>query len=151
MIYIAHRGNLNGTNIDKENHPDYINKAIKAGFDVEIDTWFIDGKYVLGHDNPKYDVKLGFLLKNCENKWVHAKNIKALYKLHRQFPNVFFHDKDDAVLTSSNFIWMYVGKRPLTNHSIAVLPEKSKYHVNELGRCAGICSDVIHKYKGDYL
>lgn len=151
MIYIAHRGNLNGPNISNENHPDYINEAIRAGFDVEIDVWFVDGKYMLGHDNPKYEVEWSFLLKDGENKWLHARDIETLYKLHRQFPNVFFHNKDEAVLTSSNFIWTYTGRRPLTNHSIAVLPEKSKYHVSELNGCAGICSDVICEYKEDYL
>ena len=37
MILIAHRGNTIGPNIEKENHPDYIDEAIKKGFDVEVD------------------------------------------------------------------------------------------------------------------
>ena len=37
MLLIAHRGNINGPDKAKENHPDYINKAIEAGYNVEID------------------------------------------------------------------------------------------------------------------
>jgi hypothetical protein len=51
MILISHRGNINGKQPDKENHPLYIFEAIKQGFQVEIDVWFIDGKFKLGHDN----------------------------------------------------------------------------------------------------
>lgn len=145
MIYIAHRGNLKGPNIDNENHPDYINEAIRAGFDVEIDIWFIDDKYVLGHDHPLILVKEKFLLTN--GLWVHAKNIEALDKLHGKIEHLFFHDSDDAVLTSSNYIWTYVGKRPLTKNSIAVLPEQTNYTLSELKTCAGICSDKIVDYR----
>jgi len=36
-IFIAHRGNIGLANSKKENSPEYIDEAIKAGFDVEID------------------------------------------------------------------------------------------------------------------
>ena len=36
MIYISHRGNLNGKS-DRENQPDYLEEALAQGFDVEID------------------------------------------------------------------------------------------------------------------
>ena len=42
MKLIAHRGNVNGPNPDKENHTDYINEAIILGYDVEIDVWFVN-------------------------------------------------------------------------------------------------------------
>jgi hypothetical protein len=50
MILISHRGNINGKQPNKENHSLYIFEAIKQGFQVEIDVWFIDGKFKLGHD-----------------------------------------------------------------------------------------------------
>ena len=34
QFLISHRGNLNGKNVDFENHPDYIMAAINKGFDV---------------------------------------------------------------------------------------------------------------------
>jgi hypothetical protein len=36
----------------KENSPDYIWRAIQAGYNVEVDVWFVDGKFKLGHDEP---------------------------------------------------------------------------------------------------
>ena len=55
MILISHRGNLNGKIPLRENEPDYIWLAIQAGYNVEIDIWFVDGKFKLGHDEPTYD------------------------------------------------------------------------------------------------
>ena len=43
MILISHRGNIDGKIVERENHPDYIDKAISEEFDVEIDVWMIEG------------------------------------------------------------------------------------------------------------
>ena len=72
MKLIAHRGNVDGPNPDKENHPDYINEAIILGYNVEIDVWFINNKYYLGHNNPIYEIKYNFLFDS--RFWLHAKN-----------------------------------------------------------------------------
>ena len=36
MIYIAHRGLIDGPNIDLENNPEHIDSIVKLGFDAEI-------------------------------------------------------------------------------------------------------------------
>ena len=41
MKFISHRGNINGKNESMENHPLAIQTALNAGFDVEIDVWFV--------------------------------------------------------------------------------------------------------------
>ena len=44
MILISHRGNITGPNKEMENKPEYIEKTLKMGYDVEIDVWcFGDG------------------------------------------------------------------------------------------------------------
>ena len=43
MILISHRGNINGKNINQENHPDYVQAALDKEYDVEI----IKNEYVL--------------------------------------------------------------------------------------------------------
>ena len=64
MIFISHRGNLDGLNPDRENSPDYIDEAIKLGFDVEVDVRTKDGQLWLGHDEPQYkDVVIGETVK----------------------------------------------------------------------------------------
>ena len=45
MKLISHRGNLEGPNPERENHPDYIYGALQAGYDVEIDVWWVEGKF----------------------------------------------------------------------------------------------------------
>ena len=65
MIFISHRGNLSGPNPKLENSINYINEALKK-FDVEIDLWFHQRKFYLGHDMPQYEVDINFLkIKNC--------------------------------------------------------------------------------------
>jgi len=144
MIFISHRGNINGINKKSENNPKYIQSAINKGFNVEIDVWYKDAFY-LGHDRPQFKVTKRFL----ENKklWCHAKNLEALEKLQKINTKHFWHQEDDYTLTSNGFIWTYPGKK-LSNKSICVLPELKK---NKLPKfISGICSDFIEKYKNIY-
>lgn len=144
MKLIAHRGNLNGPQPDKENSPDYISKAIESGYNVEIDIWFIDDKWYLGHDNPTYEIKYHFLFDS--RFWLHAKNGEAFDKLLKDKNynfNVFWHTTEDWVLTSKKYIWTYPNKILYLN-SICVLPELG--YNGDLNKCDGICTDFIYKY-----
>ena len=144
MILISHRGNINGKNIPLENSPDYIKNAIHLGYDVEVDIWYHNNTFWLGHDNPKYQIGLYFLLENADKLWCHAKNIEAIIEMKKEKSiNCFWHQKDDITLTSKGYIWAYPGKQSIKN-SIAVLPEIYKDNVD---KCIGICSDYIKKYK----
>jgi hypothetical protein len=140
MIFIAHRGNIVGANPVMENHPSYIKYALQLGFDVEIDVWFIDGKFGLGHDKPQYEVGPEFF--HNSKFWLHCKNIEALEKMvTHPVVNAFFHDQDDCTLTSQQYIWTYPkAKLPLTERSIAVMPERVNWA--GLENCFGICTDT---------
>ena len=61
MILISHRGNINGSIPERENEPLYIIEALEKGFDVEVDVWWKDDGFWLGHDEPQYQVKEEFL------------------------------------------------------------------------------------------
>jgi len=139
MKLISHRGNLNGRIPERENSPDYIKEALELGYDVEIDVWFIDDVYYLGHDEPQYIINVEFL-KN-EKFWCHAKDIQTLYQmLLEENIHCFFHQEDDITLTSKNILWTFPGKE-LTTSSICVMPEKQN-----LGNILGVCSDSIIEY-----
>jgi hypothetical protein len=145
MRLISHRGNLNGKMESWENEPTYIDLAIKKGFDVEIDVWFIDGILFLGHDEPQYSVDFIWFLDRISKLWIHCKNTEALVyfrECESEF-NFFWHQEDDATLTSKNYIWAYPGKQPIKN-SIAVMPELNN---DDVSKCLGICSDHIINYK----
>ena len=64
MKAISHRGNINSIEKDRENSPDYINEALKNGFDVEVDVRFENGKFFLGHDFNQFEIDKKFLLNN---------------------------------------------------------------------------------------
>ena len=61
MIYISHRGNISGKNRDLENTPDYIDRALDLGYDVEVDLWVHDSQLFLGHDSGHSEIDLSFL------------------------------------------------------------------------------------------
>lgn len=148
-IFIAHRGNLSGPAKDKENHPDHIINAITYGqendfnIDVEIDVWVKNSRIILGHDEPQYEVTEEFLVDNLTFLWCHAKNMPALKYLIMSGFNCFWHQEDDAVLTSRGIIWTYPGKE-LTSISIAVMPETvPEWNIDN---ALGVCSDNLLQY-----
>jgi|TARA_B110000240_G_scaffold45541_1_gene51320 hypothetical protein len=149
MILISHRGNINGRSFKDENQPTYIDTAISAGYDVEIDIWYEveSGKLYLGHDTADYQIDIDWLDERREKLWIHCKNMDALSyfnKIHLQIGseyNYFSHDKDIGVLTSYGYIW----STNSYDNGILVLPEVFKK--TPIDTTIGICSDIIQNYK----
>lgn len=145
MRLIAHRGLTNGPDKNLENHPNQILKALKEGYDCEIDLWCVNSEMWLGHDGPQYPIKDTFL--NQIGLWIHAKNLAALRWLANTDLNFFWHQEDDFTLTSHKFIWTYPGKE-LTTRSVMVLPEWNNPKFENLNfNCYGICSDYVDTIK----
>jgi hypothetical protein len=146
MKLISHRGNLNGPNKERENHPDYIYEAIQAGYDVEVDVWWVDGKFKLGHDEPQYDFPFDLFNNFYPKLWIHCKNMDALSQLNELDSNgsklnYFSHEEDLGVLTSRGYIW----STNLYKRGILVMPEIFNKEPNE--DTFGVCSNYITKYK----
>ena len=146
MILIAHRGNTNGKREELENSPAYILQAIRAGYDVEIDVWFVDGKFKLGHDEPTHDFPLTLLEDYYKHLWIHCKDVESFSKLNEidkigvRF-NYFFHDTDRGVLTSQGYIWSIES----LDRGILVMPEATGNTPGAL--TIGICSDYVSNYR----
>jgi hypothetical protein len=145
MILISHRGNISGPNPEQENHPEYIVEALKQGYDVEIDVWFKDNKFMLGHDEPQYEFPFELIDQAYPKLWIHCKNIDALSKLNELDPNgskvnYFWHENDLGVLTSKSYIW----STNLINNGILVMPEL--FDKQPIETTMGICSDYIKNY-----
>ena len=149
MKFISHRGNLNGVDSKFENHPDKINICFNLGYDVEVDVWYIENKFFLGHDNPQYEIDISFLKKT--GLWCHAKNMSALDRMIKE-KNIhcFWHQEDDYTLTSNGIIWCFPGKE-LLNSSVCVMPERASYSLNDIKKCYGVCSNNIFEYKEKLL
>jgi hypothetical protein len=148
MKLIAHRGLLNGPDVLKENTPEQIEYAIQQGFDVEVDIWYIDSDFYLGHDFATHKITLDFL--NRSQIWAHAKNPDALLKLKKNNIHCFWHQEDDYTLTNKGYIWVYPGK-PLLDSCILVLPElqTNNWKDLDLSKCSGICSDYVQNIRND--
>jgi hypothetical protein len=153
-LLIAHRGLILGPNQEIENHPNTILSARRHGYDVEIDIWYENDAWYLGHDNPQYEIGLDWLRSvdrrdylDQHHAWIHAKNIPALFQLRKLKweGHLFYHQNDDVVITSTGYLWTYPGKT-LTPLSICVMPEwtDAMQRISELD-VLGYCSDHVGK------
>lgn len=145
MRLIAHRGNINGPEPELENTPLHIMNALEKGYDVEIDVWYINDKWYLGHDKPTYMVER-FL--EHPNLWCHAKNLQALESMLDYNLHCFWHQKDDYTLTSNGYIWTYPNK-PICAKSVIVVKDRQETQywagVDSLrdSNVYGVCSDYV--------
>jgi len=136
MKLISHRGNLSGPS-EYANDPNQIKAVLNMGYDCEVDFWFVNNKYYLGHDKPNFEIKKSFLEKR--NLWIHCKNLQALEKVPRK-SNYFWHQTDDFTLTSHGYIWTFPGKN-VGKKSVLVDHNKEWYKLDY--KCHGICTDYL--------
>ena len=146
MILIAHRGLIDGPDKKIENEPNHIISTLNQGYDCEIDLWYHDDEWYLGHDLPQYKISENYIFNNKDSFWIHAKNEDAFSKLNDFYPmfNYFWHDTDTYTFTSKSIPWIYPGKKLLRN-GICVLPENN-HSLDETiitFDCLGFCSDYV--------
>ena len=141
MILVSHRGNTVGKNLELENTPKYIEKAIKLGYEVEVDLWVEENLFYLGHDYPQHLIQLNWLEFLESKLWIHCKNIEAFLTLSNSKFHYFWHEDDTITITSKGYpIAHYTKNIPNT---ISVMPEISNFPIeNKLG----VVSDYIKNY-----
>lgn len=101
---IAHRGNMHGPS-PNENNPECFGIVLARGFDIEVDVWYREGHFVLGHDKPKYPVSKELL--QSEHFWCHAKNPDAIKAMEDNDIHHFWHENDQYTLTSKGYTWCH--------------------------------------------
>lgn len=137
---ISHRGNIDGPKPDCENNPTYIQSALDLGFDVEIDIWFIDGNFYLGHDSPTYLVEYFWLKQRSNKLWFHAKNFNAVIQLSKDSDiNYFWHENDKMTLTSKGIPWCYPNNFILNGITVITDDKLSCKNI------FGVCTDFPRK------
>ncbi len=145
MHLISHRGNLSGPDVKLENNPLQIQKVLDLGYECEIDVWYIDGDYLLGHDEPKYKIPEYNL--THPKLWCHAKNLDALQQMLKNNKiHCFWHETDQYTITSKNYIWTFPGKYASDN---CIIVDNSKSFPNY--NCTGVCTDYVELYKARYF
>lgn len=155
---IAHRGNIYGPS-PYENQPSHIETALAEGFDVEVDVWYIEGTYFLGHGEPQYPVPLTFLTSDFDDEsqiWCHAKNKEAFEHLLNDGMHCFWHEADKYTLTSRKVIWTYPKTENVPN-SVWNQPEwgdVGKIHEvtkKEMDKYVGVCSNYVALLRKIYI
>lgn len=134
MKIISHRGNLNGRNPECENNPTHVQQALDIGFNVEVDVWWVNGQFFLGHDNPVYKIDPQLLF--GKKMWCHAKNTEAFEKMLELGMHCFWHENDKYTLTNKGIPWCF----PENYHTkgITVILDKNTIPPKNIG---GICTD----------
>lgn len=136
---ISHRGNVSGKNLLLENNPNYILNAINRGFDVEIDLWFTNDSFFLGHDFPKYEIKENFL---NDKMWIHCKNLEAIERMSQTDLNWFWHQNDKVVLTSKKYLWCFPG---IYLKNALVVQNEKPFIIDD--KIFGVCTDYPLEWK----
>lgn len=144
MVYIAHRGNVNGRFESYENEPAYIDRAIELGYDVEIDLWVVDDILYLGHDKPQYGITWEYFKDKVDKVWIHCKNTEALEFATQTKLNYFWHTNDDYTLVSNKIVLVKPGQKLIEN-SICCMPEMG--YIGDITKCYAIMTDNIKEYE----
>jgi len=156
MRYIAHRGLFRGPDPETENTPGQLIAALNQDFECEVDVWFLDGAWYLGHNSPTIETSWEFL--NNAKFWLHCKNLDAYHELNEKQwlsivkPVFFWHETDQVVRCSNGMTWTYLGRpETLSQFSICVMPEVEWdwISIHSITNCAGFCSDWIERIRAN--
>lgn len=142
MIFISHRGNVNGRVPELENKPSNILKVIEKHL-IEIDIWNIEGRIYLGHDNPEYLIDLKFIEQIKPKTFFHAKNLNIIKILNNLNCRWFLHDKDSFTFVQNvekKMIWGFPEIINFIPKDFDVCIVSNNNHVDFNGY---VCSDYL--------
>lgn len=150
MKPISHRGNLNGKIPERENTIDYIDEALAAGYDVEIDVHYKDDRLWLGHDGPDGHLPAKWIADNASRLWIHCKDLESISFL-RYFGsslNYFGHNEDPFVLTSQGYFFC-LPSDDLNENCVLVMPEYFNFTPKPSNKAFAVLTDYPTNYKGN--
>ena len=147
MIYIAHRGNLYGPEPDSENQISYLRRGLIAGFMVESDIRFVDGRWWTGHDEPIDEVPKE-MMTNQQILW-HAKTMETAAAIIaddflRRLMHWFWHDDDHFAMTSKGWLLSHAAHQPVKGCIQVCLTNDEP-----ASGVSGICSDFVGRLRGN--
>ena len=147
MIFISHRGNLDGLNYKRENSLSYIDEAIEKSYDVEVDLRMKSGRLFLGHDEAQYEVDKVWLAKRNKNLWIHVKDFDSLVWISKNEHDLryFCHESDRYTLTSNGYIWSHDLQNKMTDKCIVPLLSKEQVGSYDQRDFYAVCSDFIYE------
>ena len=138
MILISNYGNINGTN-PNQNTPDYVENAIRMGYQCRIDVLYNDQLYMSIND-INCPITLDFILKYHKKLWICCININALnYLLEFECFHIWYKNE---MLTNYGYIW----ESPISTKKAIYVINSIELIKNINITCGhAICSDYISK------
>ena len=142
-IIISHLGNIAGRVPERENTIKYLQEALKAGWHVMADVQFVNGAFILPHDNGFSAAPPSFF--SNQRVWSRCQNAETMDALCNIGAHAFIAGDSPLALTSAQFIWT-LPPRELSPRSIAVYPELAETDWLEQYEPAGLCSNEPMNY-----
>lgn len=146
MKIISHRGNLTGPEPAAENSLKYIQRAVEAGFNVEVDLRLIGSEFYFGHDGPQYKVDGDWIDARKDKLLLHVKEFEVLKQISMYTDGWHYicHTSDPFTITSLGFAWLHdLSLEPDAGTYIPLITLESlkTYSRAWLLECYGICTD----------
>lgn len=156
MIVYSHRGNLDGPHPATENAPGQIDRAISAGFHVEVDLRVhakdemrgVANELWLGHDEAQYRVSLDWIDERRERLLLHLKDFDALKYVVEKRPVWHFicHSSDLYTITSQKDVWLHdLALAPDERTIVPLITLEQLLGYEHLRVVAGVCTDFPRK------
>lgn len=147
-IVISLRGNISGRDEAHENHPQFVQKALKAGWHVCVDVFFQHGTFFLPHapiNGRTYSPMQPAFFSN-QRIWSRALEPTALDALCNINAHCFMFNVEPT-LTSAQFIWTPY-PHGLTDRAVAYLTATCDDPAAWLATSepAGLCSNEPASY-----
>lgn len=141
-ILISYLGNISGRDEQRENTTDYIQAALKQGYNASCEVLVQHGAFFLLTANGLQ--RLPYAMLSNPKMWFGALNAPTLDALCAASAHAFPCGAALA-LTTVGYLWCQPGVQ-LTPRSIAVLPEEAPADWLSAEEPAGLCSAVISRY-----
>ena len=147
VVIISHRGNTRGVDI-LENKPEFIDRAITKGYDVEVDIRYVDQTFYLGHDTPDYIVDTKWIQNRSKNIWFHCKNLYAAIKLEKMGNIKYFCHSLDPFTTIKPVGLFWVHDLNLKINNSCVIPLLSEQDIEKYNgqQPYAICTDFTDRF-----
>lgn len=145
MKFISHRGNQVGPNPERENSPVYVDEALAAGFEVEVDLRLVGDQFWFGHDYPQYLVNESWLWERHPRLLLHLKDTHALNYILSACSawHYFCHSNDRFTFTSQGHIWLHDLSLSPTPRTIIPLISRELVISYKNRDIYAICSDYV--------
>jgi hypothetical protein len=132
---------VNGPDKRLENDIATIVHRCSNGLYSEIDIWYVNSKWYIGHDSPEQEITLEYLM--SPYLFIHAKNVEAFHELqqlsdaHGLNLRIFYHTEEHYALTTRGETIIYPGL-PEKEGWLYMMPERTELTLKSSGM---ICSD----------